>query len=182
MASSPPNLHLLRAIQHITTRAKGGPNAFRRTRPSSSDTIGSLLFEERLIYFPSKEIEATPEGQGLDFREVFLVTSDETRIHGWFLTARPRRSRAFTLLFCHGNAGNISGRLDRTTALQRRLGMDVFLFDYRGFGRSEGAPSEEGTYRDAVAAHRYLVEGLGIAPERVILFGESLGAAVAIEL
>jgi fermentation-respiration switch protein FrsA (DUF1100 family) len=140
------------------------------------------LFEERLIYFPSREIEATPEALGLEFREVLLLTSDGTRIHGWFLPASPRRSPAFTVLFCHGNAGNISGRLDRAMALQRRLGVDVFLFDYRGFGRSEGTPSEEGTYRDAVAAHRYLVEELGIAAERVIWFGESLGAAVAIEL
>jgi fermentation-respiration switch protein FrsA (DUF1100 family) len=72
--------------------------------------------------------------------------------------------------------------LDRALRLQRELGVDVFLFDYRGFGRSEGSPSEEGTYRDAIAAHHYLVGERGIASERVILFGESLGAAVAIEL
>jgi len=141
-----------------------------------------LLFEERLIYFPSREIEATPEVLGLDFQEVFLVTSDGTRIHGWFLPAFPSRRPPYTVLFCHGNAGNISGRLDRSLLLHSKLGLDVFFFDYRGFGRSVGRPSEEGTYRDAVAAHRYLVEERGIARERLILHGESLGAAVAIEL
>lgn len=141
-----------------------------------------LLFEERLIFFPSRETEATPGSYGLEHDEVFLDASDGTRVHGWFLPASPRRKDRFTILVCHGNAGNISGRLDRSLLLQRKLEVDVFLFDYRGFGRSEGRPSEEGTYRDAVAAHRYLVEERGIATDRVILFGESLGAAVAVEL
>ncbi len=141
-----------------------------------------LLFEEKLIYFPSREIEATPEALTLEHQDVFLDASDGTRVHGWFLPAPRRRSPSATVLVCHGNAGNISGRLDRSVLLHGRLGVDVFLFDYRGFGRSEGRPTEEGTYLDAVAAHRYLVEERGIAPERLILFGESLGAAVAIEL
>ena len=141
-----------------------------------------MLFEEKLIYFPSREIEATPEALALEHEDVFLDASDGTRIHGWFLPAPWRRSPPATVLVCHGNAGNISGRLDRSLLLQGRLGVDVFLFDYRGFGRSEGRPSEEGTYLDAVAGHRHLVEERRIAPERVILFGESLGAAVAIEL
>lgn len=141
-----------------------------------------MFFEERLIYFPSREIEATPEALALEHEDVFLDASDGTRIHGWFLPAPRRRRPPATVLVCHGNAGNITGRLDRSLLLHGRLGVDVFLFDYRGFGRSEGRPSEEGTYLDAVAAHRYLIEERGIAPERLILFGESLGAAVAIEL
>jgi len=141
-----------------------------------------LLFEENLIYFPSRELVTTPEALGLEVQEVFLFAADGIRIHGWFLPASSRRSPSYTVLVCHGNAGNISGRLDRSLLLQGELGVDVFLFDYRGFGRSEGRPSEEGTYRDAIAAHRYLIEERGIAPERLILFGESLGAAVAIEL
>jgi len=141
-----------------------------------------LFFEERLIYFPSRQIEVTPESLGLEHDEVFLAASDGTRIHGWFLPASPPRCPSYTVLVCHGNAGNISGRLDRALLLRGKLGVDVFLFDYRGFGRSEGRPSEEGTYRDAVAAHRYLEEARGIAREGLILFGESLGAAVAIEL
>ena len=141
-----------------------------------------MLFEERFIYFPSRQIEATPDSLGLEHDEVFLDASDGTRVHGWFLPAFPSRRPPYTVLFCHGNAGNISGRLDRSLLLHSKLGLDVFFFDYRGFGRSVGRPSEEGTYRDAVAAHRYLVEERGIARERLILHGESLGAAVAIEL
>ena len=76
---------------------------------------------------------------------------------------------------CHGNAGNISGRLDRALVFHG-LGLNVFLFDYRGFGRSEGRPSEAGTYHDAIAVHRYLVEERRFPRERLILFGESLGA------
>jgi fermentation-respiration switch protein FrsA (DUF1100 family) len=87
-----------------------------------------------------------------------------------------------TVLLAHGNAGNLSHRLDRTIFLQSRLGADVLLFDYRGYGRSEGRPDEEGTYRDARAAHRWLTEVRGVTPDRLVLFGESLGSAVALEL
>jgi hypothetical protein len=83
---------------------------------------------------------------------------------------------------CHGNAGNISHRLDRAALMQKRLGVDVLLFDYRGFGRSEGSPSEEGTYRDALAAYCYLTDERGVDPARLFLLGESLGAAVALDL
>jgi fermentation-respiration switch protein FrsA (DUF1100 family) len=134
-----------------------------------------MLFEERLIYFPAKGAEVTPEALGLAHEEVFLEAADGTRIHGWFLPARGSR---FTVLLCHGNAGNITRRLERDLA----IGVDVFLFDYRGFGRSEGSPDEEGTYRDAVAAHRYLVQKRAVDPKQLILLGESLGAAVAVEL
>jgi fermentation-respiration switch protein FrsA (DUF1100 family) len=134
-----------------------------------------LLFEERLIYFPSRALGASPPSFGLRHDEVVL----DRGVHGWFLPSPG--SAPFTLLVCHGNAGNISGRLDRAMAYHA-LGMDVFLFDYRGFGRSPGRPGEEATYQDAVAARRYLVEERRIAPRRLILFGESLGAAVALEL
>jgi fermentation-respiration switch protein FrsA (DUF1100 family) len=134
-----------------------------------------LLFEETLIYFPSRELAASPPSFGLPYEEVVL----DGGVHGWFLPAPGKAS--FTGLVCHGNAGNISGRLDRAMAFHG-LGMDVFLFDYRGFGRSPGQPSEEGTYEDAVAARRHLVEERRIPSERLVLFGESLGAAVALEL
>ncbi|MGH9335345.1 MAG: alpha/beta hydrolase, partial [Vicinamibacteria bacterium] len=110
-----------------------------------------MLFEEKLIYFPSNEVGPSPEDLGLEHEEVVLVASDGTRIHGWFL---PARGSGFTVLVCHGNSGNIADRLDRVLKMHGRLGVDVFLFDYRGFGRSEGTPDEEGTYRDAVAAYR----------------------------
>ena len=140
----------------------------------------ALLFEEKLIYFPSKRFDVKPEDLSLDYRNLTLSTSDGTVVHGWFLPS-PTSAR-FTVLICHGNAGNVADRLDRTLLMHRNLGTNVLLFDYRGFGRSEGSPNEEGTYRDARAAYDYLLEEAGFTPERVILFGESLGAAVAVQL
>jgi hypothetical protein len=137
-----------------------------------------LLFERRLIYFPLREHDATPRGLGLAHEELALVAEDGVRLHGWFL---PVAGSRLTLLVCHGNAGNVSHRLDRALLAQARLGADVLLFDYRGYGRSEGSPDEEGTYRDARAAWRWLV-ARGQRPGRIVIFGESLGAAVALQL
>jgi fermentation-respiration switch protein FrsA (DUF1100 family) len=138
-----------------------------------------LLFETRFIYFPSRAHEATPAGLGLPSEEVRLTAEDGVRLHGWFL---PVRGARWTVLLSHGNAGNISHRLDRTLFLQTRLGASVLLYDYRGYGRSEGSPDEPGTYRDARAAYRYLVEQRRVPPERLVLFGESLGSAVSLDL
>ncbi|HKC13881.1 MAG TPA: alpha/beta hydrolase [Vicinamibacteria bacterium] len=138
-----------------------------------------MPFETSLIYFPSRLLEDTPEDYGLVFEEVSLAAEDGVRLHAWWLPlARPR----FTILFAHGNAGNISHRLDRARLLASRLSAQVFLFDYRGYGRSEGKPDEQGTYRDARAAHRHLTETRGVPPDRLVLFGESLGSAVALNL
>jgi len=138
-----------------------------------------LLFETRFIYFPSRAHEATPAGLGLPSEEVLFTAEDGVRLHGWFL---PVRGARWTVLLSHGNAGNISHRLDRTLFLQTRLGASVLLYDYRGYGRSEGSPDEPGTYRDARAAYRYLVEQRRVPPERLVLFGESLGSAVSLDL
>jgi fermentation-respiration switch protein FrsA (DUF1100 family) len=140
-----------------------------------------MVFEEKLIYFPSSDLDDTPAALGLEHEDVVLHSSDGIRLHAWFLPARTG-ARRFTVLVCHGNAGNISHRLERALSMQRELGVDVLLFDYRGFGRSEGKPREQGTYEDALSAYRYLASERGIAPERIVLFGESLGAAVAVEL
>lgn len=137
-----------------------------------------LLFEKQLIYFPTRAHDATPAGLGLAHEEVELRAADGVRLHGWFLPAKGSR---LTLLLFHGNAGNVSHRLDRALMLQLRLKVDTFLVDYRGYGRSEGSPDEAGTYADARAAHRWLV-ARGIGPERLVLFGESLGSAVATQL
>ena len=138
-----------------------------------------VLFEKRLIYFPFRTLEVTPKDLGLRFEEARLVTEDGVTLHGWFL---PVEGSRFTVLVCHGNAGNISHRLDRAMLMHAKLKTDVFLFDYRGYGLSQGAPDEEGTYRDARAAHRYLSTARGVAPGNLIIFGESLGAAVALQL
>ena len=138
-----------------------------------------LLFETRFIYFPSRAHEATPAGLGIPSEEVRLTAEDGVRLHGWFL---PVQGARWTVLLSHGNAGNISHRLDRTLFLQTRLGASVLLYDYRGYGSSEGSPDEPGTYRDARAAYRYLVEQKQVPPERLVLFGESLGSAVSLDL
>lgn len=136
------------------------------------------FFQDRLLYFPFTDIAASPAALGLGFEEVRLETDDGQTLAAWWIPARKERA---VLLFCHGNAGNISHRLD-SLAIFNRLGLSVLLFDYRGYGRSTGRPSEAGTYFDGEAAWRYLVEGQKKKPEKIILFGESLGGAVAAEI
>ena len=143
--------------------------------------MAPLLFEKKLIYFPYPELELTPTDLGLSFDEVTLHTEDDLRLHGWFLPAPHSPDVVRTVLVCHGNAGNISHRLDRALFIQSKLNWNVFLFDYRGYGRSEGSPDEKGTYADGRAAYRYLLDR-GIRPDHIVLFGESLGAAVAVQL
>ena len=138
-----------------------------------------LLFETRFIYFPSRAHDATPKALGLSFENVDLTAEDGVRLHGWFL---PVPNPRWTVLLSHGNGGNISHRLDRALLLQARLGASVFLYDYRGYGQSDGSPDEDGTYRDARAAYRWLVRDGKTRADRLVLFGESLGAAVALDL
>ena len=138
-----------------------------------------LLFEKRFIYFPTRGYDATPSALGLPHEEVWLAAEDGVRIHGWYLPVREAR---WVTLVSHGNAGNISHRLDRALLLQGRLRSSVFLYDYRGYGASEGSPDEAGTYRDTRAAYRYLVEQKHVKADELVLFGESLGCAVALEL
>lgn len=138
-------------------------------------------FEHRQVYAPSRHLEARPSELGRPFEEVVLTTSDNVRLDGWFFPARPSSAREhLVLLFCHGNAGNISHRLGFYQAWLE-LGVNVFAFDYRGYGRSAGKPSEEGTYRDGQAAVAWLRRG-GFVSEHIILLGKSLGGGVASEL
>jgi fermentation-respiration switch protein FrsA (DUF1100 family) len=131
-----------------------------------------------MLYFPTKEIEATPLDVGLDYRELTLQTKDGIVISAWLIPAEDARG---AVLFCHGNGGNISHRLD-SIRIFHNLGLDVLIFDYRGYGRSQGSPDEEGTYLDAEAAWAYLVNDLRVKPQSVVIFGRSLGSAVAAEI
>lgn len=143
--------------------------------------VALFIYQPHLLYFPGmpgRELVATPADIGLDYEAVTLTTRDGERLVAWFIPAAGARG---TLLFCHGNAGNISHRLD-SIRLFHELGLSVLIFDYRGYGRSSGKPSEAGTYRDAESAWRYLVDGRGIPPQHILLFGRSLGASVAAEL
>lgn len=136
------------------------------------------LLEHRMIYFPEKGISADPSQAGLAFEDVSLRAEDGVDLHGWWV---PREGSDLTILFLHGNAGNISHRLGRIDFLHR-LEANVLIIDYRGYGKSEGKPSEEGLYLDAQAAYRHLVEQRKIPPERIVCFGKSLGGAVAVDL
>lgn len=138
-------------------------------------------FEHRQVYYPHRELEAAPTELGRAFEEARFNADDGVRLHGWFFPANTNSPRAhWAFLICHGNAGNVSHRLDLCQALLE-TGASVFVFDYRGFGKSEGRPGEEGTYRDAQAAHAWLRQK-GFRGENIIAFGESLGGAVAAEL
>jgi len=142
--------------------------------------LGVLLFfmQERMIFLahlPGRQLEATPRDVGFDYVDVKFQTTDGVSLHGWYVFAHNPRG---TVLFLHGNAGNISHRLD-SIAIFHELGLDTFIIDYRGYGQSEGKPGEEGTYRDADAAWEHLVTERGEDPARTVVFGRSLGGAVA---
>ncbi|HZR83534.1 MAG TPA: alpha/beta hydrolase [Candidatus Binatia bacterium] len=146
----------------------------------------AMSFADRLVYFPVGPHDATPTALGLAYEDVHLQASDGVAIHAWFVPAEesaatPRAvAQRPAVLFLHGNAGNISHRLDKLAVLHS-LGASVLLLDYRGYGASEGTPSEEGLYRDADAAYDWLI-ARGVAPAEIVPYGESLGGAVATDL
>jgi fermentation-respiration switch protein FrsA (DUF1100 family) len=156
-----------------------------------------MIFEDRFIYFPSKYPEGTWDIQKLGagrgevspkIEDVWFKATDGVRLHGWYCTPKldeneksSHVSPRTTLLWFHGNAGNISHRypvIERL--LEQRVA--IFIVDYRGYGRSEGSPSEEGLYMDARGAWDYLLNERATLPQQIIIFGDSLGGAVAIDL
>lgn len=136
-----------------------------------------FFLQPHLIYFPQtgRDIVATPDQVGLSYESVEINTNDAETLHGWFV---PVPDAVGTVLFFHGNAGNISHRLDFLPMFQK-LKLNTFIFDYRGYGQSSGVPSETGTYNDAMAAWEYLTEERRVSPSEIVLYGESLGGAVA---
>lgn len=135
------------------------------------------VMENRFLYFPTRTHDAVPAEYGLRSQELLLTTSDGVRLHGWWIQAR---GETVVLLF-HGNGGNISHRLDRARLFADGLGVDLFLVDYRGYGRSGGRPSERGLYADGLAIYDAARER-GFPAERIVLMGESLGCAVAVRV
>jgi hypothetical protein len=137
-----------------------------------------FFMQSRLLYYPnlpSRELRYNPSDIGLDYESVYITTRDNVRLHGWFVPAKRERA---TLLFFHGNAGNISHRLD-SLRIFYNLGLSTLIIDYRGYGQSEGKVTEEGTYLDAEAAWNYLTKERQTEPEKIILFGRSLGGSIA---
>ncbi|MCP5305652.1 MAG: alpha/beta hydrolase [Chromatiaceae bacterium] len=136
------------------------------------------LLQPQMTFFPSPVLEATPADWGMVYEDVVFQTEDGASLHGWFL---PGPASGPTLLFLHGNAGNISHRRE-SLEIFAGLGMAVLIFDYRGYGRSTGLPGESGLYRDAAAAWDYLTRQRGIDSADIVVFGRSLGGAVAAHL
>jgi len=142
--------------------------------------LGLILYfmQPKFLYSPVREAPYTPGELGLDFESVALTTADGLKLAGWHIPAENPR---LTVLFCHGNGGNMMHRLDSINIFYN-LGLSCFIFDYRGYGSSEGKPSEEGTYLDAAAAYKWLREEKKLPPEDIIIFGRSLGASVGAQL
>jgi fermentation-respiration switch protein FrsA (DUF1100 family) len=143
-------------------------------------TLLVFLMQARYLYYPEREISADPSQVNLAYRDVMLDTADGEKIAAWFVPAA-HEAEAASLLFFHGNAGNIGDRLGSIQTFHE-LGLNVLIIDYRGYGRSSGKPTEKGTRLDAEAAWTYLTGELAIPPERIIIFGRSLGGGVAVSL
>jgi len=135
-------------------------------------------FVERQVFFPETTIEQTPLDLDLPFEDVWFTSGDSVRLHGWLI---PASSPKHLLLFCHGNAGNISHRLDNVRLLHN-MGISVFIFDYRGYGRSQGHISEKGFYQDSEAAYTVARKWAGQNGAKLVVFGRSLGGIAATHL
>lgn len=135
--------------------------------------------DRRFIFHPRKELGANPARWGLPFQQVIFPSTDGVQLYGWFI---PFPGAGVTILWFHGNGGNISYRLRNIVLLHDHLHANIFLFDYRGYGRSRGEVSEKGTYRDARGALDYLLSRPDVYPSRIVYFGHSLGTAVAVQL
>jgi len=191
-------MHLWRVVALAPLRSPGAPGCGNlsiamKLAPKLSKTLIELLvtcllivlmlrwFEHSQVYHPDRVLTATAAALGRPFEDVLFKASDGIELNGWFFPASTNSLRAhLAMLVCHGNAGNIGDRLDTCVALLA-TGVNVFVFDYRGYGRSQGRPSEEGTYRDAQAACQWLRQKR-FPGTNIIVFGESLGGGIAAEL
>jgi fermentation-respiration switch protein FrsA (DUF1100 family) len=139
----------------------------------------SQSIDEKLLFFPTKYPAGQWSPSDLNFEDVFFASADGTRLHGWYCPAEDSRA---ALLICHGNAGHLADRVQWVRYLQQRLRVSVFIFDYRGYGRSEGRPTVRGAIQDATAARAELCRLADVPDQEVMLMGESLGGAVAVQL
>ena len=138
-------------------------------------SLSLYFFQARLVYLPSGESWNNPETVGLAYEDVYLDSADQATLHAWYV---PAAGADVTVLFCHGNGGNISHRLE-TLKLLHELRVNVLIFDYAGYGKSTGSPSEAQTYQDALAAWAYLTEQRQQDADGIVVFGRSLGAGIA---
>ena len=138
-----------------------------------------MLLENKLIFFPSRYPEGIWEPTGLEIEDAWFQAGDGTRLHGWYL---PHDDPRAVVLYCHGNAGNVTHRADALRILHNRVGVAVLILDYRGYGRSEGRPDEQGVLADARAARAWLARREDMAERDIVLLGRSIGGAVAVDL
>jgi fermentation-respiration switch protein FrsA (DUF1100 family) len=134
--------------------------------------------EKGIVFFPDPYLVGTPADFGLEFEDVFFEAADGVQLHGWWVP----KAGAPVLLWLHGNAGNISNRLENIKLLHDLVGVQILIFDYREYGRSQGRISREGTFKDAAAAYRYVTGVRGIPARDLVIFGRSLGTALATDL
>lgn len=137
-----------------------------------------FLMQPRLVFHPMAELVATPAEVGLAYESVRIPVTERESIHAWYF---PAEQATVTILFCHGNAGNISHRLE-TAAFFVQQGVNALIFDYRGYGESDGTATEEHVYADARAAYDWLRTEKKLAADQIVLMGRSLGGAVAVDL
>jgi uncharacterized protein len=141
--------------------------------------IALYFGQSNLVYMPSQALTQTPAIIGLKFEDIQITTKDNVNLDAWFVPAKDNdQIGKSVILFCHGNGGNIGNRVSYLPIF-RDLGLSTFLFDYRGYGKSEGKPTEAGTYADVEAAWQYLTQERKIPPQKIIIYGESLGGAIA---
>jgi len=143
-----------------------------------------FFMQPNMLFYPHTELIASPKEWGLKYEDVTITTPDQLQLHGWFIPvsdSKPATNSSPVILFFHGNAGNISHRGD-SLRIFNRLGLNVLIVDYRGYGKSTGSMSEQGAYIDAKAAWQYLTSQRGYKPNNIIIFGRSLGGAVASQL
>jgi len=136
------------------------------------------LIENSIVFHPDRQLDDSPAHWDLFYKDIQFLTPGGQSLHGWFF---PLSEKSPVLIFCHGNAGNISHRIENVKFLVSK-GISVFLFSYRGYGKSSGRPSEQGIYIDGIAAYDYLTKVEKISPDRIAIFGRSLGGSVAIEV
>jgi len=147
--------------------------------------LGTIIFkfyfiflEQKSLYHPYKEIPETPANLGIAYEEINFKTEDDKLLNGWFV---PAKDAKVTVLYCHGNAGNIYHRLHKVKFFHE-MGINFFIFDYRGYGKSIGKPSEKGLYKDAQAAYDYIISRSDVDRNKIVVYGKSLGGPVAADL
>ncbi|MBM3244322.1 MAG: alpha/beta hydrolase [Candidatus Omnitrophica bacterium] len=137
-----------------------------------------IFIEQKSLYHPDKDIPETPANLRIAFEEVNFKTADGNLLNGWFV---PAKNAKVTVLYCHGNAGNIYHRLHKVKFFHD-MGLNFFIFDYRGYGKSSGSPSEKGLYKDAQGAYDYMASRGDVDKNRIVVYGKSLGGPVAADL